>query len=68
MYTERNLFLIFLLNFLSSVLVNVDYGSLPGCSENVKAKFKTDNFGFGVLGTVVYAGLVCGSAIGTKVF
>ena len=67
-YQSGSLMLIFALNFVSSVLVNVDHGSLPGCSEKVKDKFHVDNFGFGLLGMVVYGGLVCGSAIGTKVF
>lgn len=54
--------------FTASVLVNVDHGSLPGCSPEVMKKFHTDNFGFGSLGTMVYAGLTLGASIGTKVY
>ena len=31
-------------------------------------KFHADNFGFGAMGTAVYAGLTVGSAIGTKAY
>ena len=54
--------------FLASTLVNVDHGSIPGCSEEIMKKFSADNFAFGAMGTAVYAGLTVGSAIGTKAY
>lgn len=49
-------------------MVNVDHGSLPGCTEEVKTKLDIHNFGFGSLGTAVYFGLSIGSALGTKAY
>ena len=67
-YPDEKLYKIFMLNFFCSVMVNVDHGSLPGCSEEVKHKMKIHNLGFGLLGTAVYAGLTIGSALGTKAY
>ena len=57
-----------MLLFMASTLVNVDHGSIPGCSEEIMKKFDSDNFAFGAMGTAVYAGLTVGSAIGTKAY
>ena len=37
-YDSRTVYRIFYLMFLSSVSVNLDHGSLPACSEEVKNK------------------------------
>jgi MFS family permease len=60
--------MVFVVVFFSSLMVNIDHGILPACSEEVKSKMKIENFGFGALGTLVYAGLTVGSVIGTKVY
>jgi len=67
-YPDLYLYRIFLLNFFCSVMVNMDHGSLPGCSEEVKKKLNIQNIGFGALGTAVYAGLTIGSVLGTKAY
>lgn len=67
-YPDEILYKVFALIFSASVLVNVDHGSLPGCSPEVMAKFHTDNLGFGSLGTMVYAGLTLGAVIGAKLY
>lgn len=58
----------FYLMFFCSVSVNLDHGSLPACSEEIKSKMKILNFGFGALGTVVYFGLTIGSLMGAQVY
>jgi len=50
------------------MLCNLDHGSLPGCSQEVKEKMKSGNLGFGMLGTFVYLGLTIGSLVGAKVY
>ena len=35
-YPDKQLYWIFMVNFFCSIMVNVDHGSLPGCSEEVK--------------------------------
>ena len=37
-YDSKTVYKIFYLMFLSSVSVNLDHGSLPACSEEVKQK------------------------------
>ena len=67
-YKEEHLQMVFVLVFFSSLIVNIDHGSLPACSEEVKQKMGIENFGFGSLGTLVYFGLTVGSIFGTKVY
>ena len=57
-----------MLVFLSNVFINVDHGSLPGCSVEIKQDLKMNDFEFGVLGSVVYGGLTLGSAVATGVY
>ena len=52
--------------FFSSIMVNMDHGALPICSEEVKQKFGIGNFGFGSLGTAVYVGVTFGCLKATK--
>jgi MFS transporter, Spinster family, sphingosine-1-phosphate transporter len=59
---------LFTLVFIANVLINVDHGTMPACTDNVKAKLDINDFGFGVLGSVVYGGLTFGSGVATMVF
>jgi sugar phosphate permease len=67
-YKENHLQMVFVVIFVSNLMVNIDHGILPACSEEVKSKMGIENFGFGALGTFVYAGLTAGSIIGTKIY
>jgi len=51
----------FILVFVSNILINVDHGSLPGCSVIMKKDLDMTNLQFGMLGSVVYAGMTFGS-------
>jgi hypothetical protein len=64
-YNEKTINFIFFLVFLSNVFINVDHGSLPGCSNDIKADLNIGNLEFGTLGSVVYGGLTLGSAVAT---
>jgi len=48
--------------------VNVDHGSIPGCSIELQQKLNISDLGFGLLGTFVYLGLSIGSVVGAKVY
>ena len=67
-YNFKIIYAIFVLIFLSNVFINVDHGSLPGCSVEIKNDLDMNDFEFGVLGSVVYGGLTLGSAVATAVF
>lgn len=43
-YSPRAVYGLFVLIFLSNVLINVDHGALPGCFDQVKEKFSINNF------------------------
>mmetsp|Transcript_2660 Transcript_2660/g.4134 ORF Transcript_2660/g.4134 Transcript_2660/m.4134 type:complete len:191 (+) Transcript_2660:411-983(+) len=67
-YDQRVLYWLFGLIFLSNVFINVDHGSLPGCSNNIKDDLGIGNLEFGTLGSIVYGGLTLGSAVATWVY
>ena len=67
-YNKYVIYSLFFLVFFSNILINVDHGTLPGSTEKIKEKLKINDFGFGILGSVVYAGLTCGSMFATMVF
>ena len=59
---------VFFLLFLTNVLNNVDHGSLPGCFDAIKNKLEVGNFGFGMLGSIVFVGLIFGSIAASGLF
>ena len=67
-YSRKIIVSVFTLVFICNILINVDHGSLPGCHEQIKQKLNTDNFGFGILGSVVYVGLIFGSLFASGLF
>lgn len=68
LYNRKIICSVFSLVFICNILINVDHGSLPGCHEQIKNKLNTDNFGFGVLGSIVYVGLIFGSIVASVLF
>lgn len=42
-------------------MINVDHGILPACTTEVKEDLQLDNANLGLLGSLVYAGLVIGN-------
>jgi len=67
-YSKKTINCTFFLVFLSNVFINVDHGSLPGCSNQIKADLNMNNFQFGILGSIVYGGLTLGAGIATGVY
>lgn len=67
-YDYRIIYGIFVLVFLSNVFINVDHGTLPGCSNEIMADLGMAPWEFGILGSIVYGGLTLGSAVSTGVF
>lgn len=52
----------FIIIFVSNIMVNVDHGSLPGCSVRIKQDLTMGDLQFGVLGSIVYAGMGSGAS------
>jgi predicted MFS family arabinose efflux permease len=61
-------FSVFFLLFFTNILNNVDHGSLPGCFNAIKDKLQVENFGFGILGSIVFVGLIFGSIVASGLF
>lgn len=47
--------------FISNVLLNVDHGILPAASTFIKEDMGLDNLGMGILGSLVYLGIIVGT-------
>lgn len=67
-YDKSVIYSLFVLVFFANIMINVDHGTLPGSTHDIEKKLNINDFGFGVLGSVVYGGLTFGSAIATMVF
>ena len=67
-YTKSTIYWTFGLVFLSNVFINVDHGSLPGCSVQIKKDFVMNNLQFGILGSIAYGGLTLGAGVATGIY
>jgi hypothetical protein len=43
-------------------MVNMDHGIFPACIEQVRKDINIDNKGVGLVGSIVYLGLVAGNS------
>jgi predicted MFS family arabinose efflux permease len=60
--------LFFLFIICVNILVNIDHGCIPACTLTLKADLKIDNAALGMLGSVVYFGLLIGSFVAPPTF
>ena len=67
-YSQKVIYIVFFIIFYTNILINVDHGSLPGCSIQIKADLSMSDFQFGVIGAVVFGGLTFGSIFATAIF
>lgn len=67
-YSPSIIYSLFALVFITNVLINVDHGTLPGCTKEIETKLDINDFGFGILGSIVYAGLTLGAVFATMIF
>eukprot|EP00347_Sterkiella_histriomuscorum_P015691 403356061 len=54
--------------FVCNLLINIDHGSIPAATLNLKKDLNIDNVELGVLGSLVYLGLTVGSMVATPIF
>lgn len=67
-YDKKLINLLFLIIFASCILINVDHGSLAGCSVELKEDLDINDFQFGILGSIAYCGIFFGSMAATGLF
>jgi hypothetical protein len=60
--------LIFLLLFIINILINIDHGAIPAATTILKRDLMLDNISLGILGSLVYLGLVLGAITATIIF
>jgi sugar phosphate permease len=60
--------IIFALIFVINVLINVDHGAIPASTTSLKRDFNMDNVTLGIIGSLVYLGLVLGSISAGPIF
>jgi len=58
----------FVVIWITNILVNVDHGWIPACTVTLKKDLNLDNASLGVLGSVVYWGLLLGSFTSPPIF
>lgn len=68
MYSPGVIRTIFFTVFLSNVFINIDHGTLPGCSNQIKEDLNMNDFQFGILGSIVYGGLTLGAGVATGIY
>ncbi len=59
----KSLFLIYTLIFICNLLINIDHGSIPAATLNLKQDLNIDNVQLGILGSLVFLGLTFGKDI-----
>lgn len=60
--------IIFLLIFFLNILINVDHGAIPAATTIMKRDLDLDNVSLGIMGSLVYFGLVLGAICAGIIF
>lgn len=65
---ENKLKRIYLVSTLCNVIVNFDHGIIPACTFKLKEELNIDELFLGVLGSMVFMGLMSGSLVSGYMF
>lgn len=60
--------LIFILLFFINILINIDHGAIPAATTILKRDLSIDNVSLGIIGSLVYLGLVLGALSASVIF
>ena len=60
--------IIFMLIFIINILINVDHGAIPAATTILKRENNLDNVSLGIIGSLVYLGLVMGAISAGPIF
>jgi sugar phosphate permease len=67
-YEPRKIYMIFCLIFMCNLIINIDHGAIPACSNEIKKEVQIQNLELGLLGSIVYVGLTFGSMLATGLY
>lgn len=59
---------LFAILLIASLFVNLDHGVIPACTSDLKKELNVDDLFIGILGSLVFAGLMAGSLVGGAAF
>lgn len=59
---------LFIILLITSLFVNLDHGVIPACTSDLKIELDVDDLFIGILGSLVFAGLMAGSLVGGAAF
>src|SRR4051812_40025738 len=62
-YNRKTRWLIFILLMITNLFVNMDHGSIPAATTEIKRDLNINNDVLGILGSLVYFGNVIGSLL-----
>lgn len=65
---EKELNRIYIVSTICNVIVNFDHGIIPACTKNLKEELEIDDLFLGILGSMVFTGLMSGSLISGYLF
>ena len=65
---RRDITFWFVIIVITNILINVDHGWIPAWTVTIKRDLKLDNASLGILGSVVYLGLLIGSFTSPPIF
>jgi MFS family permease len=54
--------------FIVNILINIDHGAIPAATTILKRDLMLDNISLGILGSLVYLGLVLGAISASMLF
>ena len=60
--------IIFALLFFLNILINIDHGAIPAATTILKRDLGIDNVSLGIIGSLVYLGLVLGALCASLIF
>jgi fucose permease len=60
--------IIFILLFFINILINIDHGAIPAATTILKRDLSIDNVSLGIIGSLVYLGLVLGAISASVIF
>lgn len=58
---KRQRFILFIVLFISNVIINIDHGAIPAAIEEIKQTFNSNDTEIGAIGALVYIGVAVGA-------
>ena len=67
-FSKKRRVIIFILLCFINIIINLDHGAIPAATKILKIQLDIDNFELGILGSLIYLGLVLGGMTASVLF